>query len=82
MIEPRHSVIRSIFLRLRNVDPQKSAAVFSIQAMQISNDLYGNDVVSSFELAKGFTRPIRSDRDVNAVPDDVIEAHVNLSSKR
>lgn len=57
MIVTSHGVIRSIFVRLCHSNITESAAVLAIQSVRISNDLYGNDVVSSFELAKGFTCP-------------------------
>lgn len=82
MIEPRNGVIHSIFLRLRHDDPHADAGLLIVQAVRISNDLYGNDTVSSFELAKGFTRPVFNCPAVSSVPDNVVEAHVNINEKR
>lgn len=33
--------------------------------------------MSSFELAKGFTGPVLSKTELLAIPNEVIEAHVN-----
>lgn len=44
--------------------------------------MYGNDVASSFELVKGFTRPVLSKSEIRAIPNEIVEAHVNLSAKR
>lgn len=57
-IESKHGIVRSIFLKLVYASPNKQNEVLAVRAMSISNDLYGNDVMSSFEQAKGFTKPI------------------------
>lgn len=48
MIERLHGVIRSIFVQLRHADDSASAAVISVHSVQILNDIYPTDVVSSF----------------------------------
>ena len=50
--------------------------------MSISNDLYGNDTLSAFELAKGFTKPVMSNQALSLVPHDVITAHEQLQARR
>ena len=80
-IESKHGIIRSIFLRLRHANPDESAEVSAVRAVTISNDLYGNDVMSSFEMAKGFTKPVDS-RSVKAVPADILEAQDKLKARR
>lgn len=71
-IEPKHGLIRSIFLRLRLVDTSEHASILSLQAARISNNLYGNDLVSSFELAMGFTHPFTGDTVVKSVPPKIV----------
>lgn len=44
--------------------------------------MYGSDVVSSFGLAKGFTRPALSAAEVKCTLVDIIDAYVNLTAKR
>lgn len=48
------------------------ATTFAIGAVRISYDLYGNDVVSSFHLAKGLTRTVDSSYFISVIPEDVI----------
>ena len=79
MIEPRHGVIRSIYMRIR--DQSISPKIAAIEAIKISNDLYGNDVMSAFEIAKGFSRPI-CNQSIKPVDNELIEAHDNLCAKR
>lgn len=82
MIEPKHGSIRAIFLRLRQFDPTQSPHLCALEAVRISNDLYGNYVASSYELAKGFTRPIVKCEHVNPLPPELVEAHVDLLARR
>lgn len=56
-LEPQHGVIRSIFLRLKSAHPEENSALLAVLAVTISNDLYGSDIASAFELAKGFSKP-------------------------
>lgn len=39
-------------------------------------------MVSSFELAKGFTRPVASNSDIQKIPEDIVQEHCNIVSKR
>ena len=57
-IEPKNRTIRSIFLRIKNENPKISDELASVRSIRISNDLYGSDTLSSFEMARGFTKPI------------------------
>lgn len=52
------------------------------QAIAISNDLYGNDVMSAHELAKGYPWPIQSSQSPMLLPQQVYEAYQNLLAKR
>lgn len=64
VLESKHRVIRDIYLRLRAdcTEYTKDKNMLLVdKAFRISNDLYGNDMMSSHELAKGYTRPILSD---------------------
>lgn len=48
MIEPNNGPILSLFLRLKASDDKVLDALLAIRAIQISNDLYGSDTLSSF----------------------------------
>lgn len=80
-LESKHGIIRSIYLKLRVADPEGSSELHALRAVAVSNDLYGNDVMSSFELAKGFTKPV-ADGSVCTIPEDVVDAHNRLQAKR
>lgn len=83
MIESRHPIILSFFLRIKNADgdnfDEQSSA---IRAINISNDLYGNDTLSAFELARGFTKPVSTPTLVQALPNDIVTAHDSLQARR
>lgn len=54
-IESKHNIIRSIFLRLK----ENAGKDFDHSlAVNITNDLYGNDKMSAFELAKFSAAPL------------------------
>lgn len=82
MLESKHRIIRSIFLRLKNANESTPIALLAYQATVISNDLYGSDTVTAFELAKGYTKPIESEKAVVPLPDDLRAAHDELVAKR
>ena len=71
VIESKHKIIRDIFLRIKTSLPECSETLAAKQAIRTSNDLYGNYVCSSHELAKGFTRPIESGSLPKFIPRDV-----------
>lgn len=48
----KHGVIGSIFLRMKR-DDATCPKLASVQAVRISNDLYGSGVPSAFEMVKG-----------------------------
>lgn len=47
-IESRHGIIRSIYLKPQTKSLEGSTELHAIRAVNISNDLYGSDVMSSF----------------------------------
>lgn len=84
-IESKHKIIRDIYLRLKGNQAEHSAVNEQLlvqQAMRVSNDLYGNDVFSAHELAKGYTRPVTQDSYPAIVPDGIIQARNDLVAKR
>jgi len=85
VLESKHRIIRDVYIRLKadaEGDPTLSGRTLVQQALRISNDLYGNDVMSSQELAKGYTRPVESGNVPRIVPKEIREAHENLKAKR
>lgn len=82
-IDSKHNIIHSIFIRLKEAAGSEfDPALASYQAVTISNDLYGNDTVSSFELEKGFTHPITSKPLDLTVPHDLRQAGDELQARR
>lgn len=78
-IESKHNVIRSIYLRLKDAAVDRHNPRYaSYKAVSISNDLYGNDTLSAFEMAKGYTKPVMCKTALSEVPDDDIDAHEKL----
>lgn len=52
------------------------------KAFSISNELYCNGTMSSFELLKRFTKPVSSKPASCAIPDDVIHAQERIQAGR
>lgn len=80
-IKSKHGIIRSIFFKLSRSYPDALVELLALQAVAISNDLYGNDTLSAFELAKGFTKPVDRNH-VRDVLKDIVDAQLQLSARR
>lgn len=79
----KQTVIGDVFERLKLASSTPTPVTLLIQqALRICNDLYGNDVLSAYELAKGFTRPVVSLSPPTPVPDEIIHAHQALLAIR
>lgn len=81
-IEPRNSMIRLIFLRLKHAEPDFSDSVHAVRAIRISNDLYGLDTLSSSEISKGLVKPLCVSQRPVLVHDEPQAAHHELIAKR
>ena len=81
-IDPRHGVIRSIFLKLKHAEPDVSDELHAIRSVRMSNDLYGTDTLSAYEMAKGYTKPVIAGQLPIAVDDELQKAHEELIAKR
>lgn len=83
VLESKHGIIGSVYLRLKSAnDSDESDTLLAHQAVRMSNDLYGSDTLSAFELANGFTKPVVSGTVPNAVTDELIAAQDTLAAKR
>jgi len=83
VLESKHRIIRDIFIRLKSANESNIQPEFLVQqSLRISNDLYGNDVVSAYELAKGFTRPILKGQGIMQIPVEIVDAQETLKAKR
>ena len=54
----------------------------SLFEFRISNVLYGNNLCSSYELAKGFRGPVENWKTPKTIPQDILKARDTLLSKR
>ena len=82
-IESKHNIIRTVFLRLKEADADAFNPILgAYKAVSISNDLYGNDTMSAFELAKGFSCPIAAKPNDTIVPNDISDARDQLKARR
>lgn len=79
MLESKHNIIRSIFLRLS--DAGNNHKIAAMKAVNVSNDLYGNEILSSFELARGFNKPFQSSSQLKVIPNDLVTAQEQLQAK-
>lgn len=80
--EPKHGTIRSIFLRVASAFPDLDKRLLVFQALQVSNDLYCSKTLISFEMAKGFTKPVCAGQSVSTVPDELTPAQDTVLAKR
>ena len=82
-IESKPNVIRSMYIRLKeSAGDGHDASVASYKVVSISNDLYSNENLSAFELAKGFTKPIINSPKSNFVPQSLLKAHEEPKARR
>ena len=81
VLESKYGVIRSMFLRLTS-EGSLSPKLADMQSVRISNDLYGSEILSSFEMAKGFSRPVTVSSQVVEIDPVLVEAKIQLEAKR
>lgn len=67
ILDSKHGILQDIYLRLKSESPNTDSKLLAARMFHISNDLYGNDVLSSYELAPRHTRPISSNEQ-NYIP--------------
>lgn len=75
-------MIRSIYLRLKTASPDTNVNILAYKSVAISNDLYGSDTVSAYELAKGFTKTLERRQSPCPLPQYLRNAHDELVAKR
>ncbi len=80
-MESKHGVLRGIYARLKHAAPGESLSRKVAKTFRILNDLYENGVMSAYESAKGFTRPIIPSSTAKNVPEDIRIAQEELIAK-
>lgn len=81
VLESKHQIIRSIFVCFSSsTEPALCKELTAIGAICISNDLYKSDVLSAYEMPKGFTQSIFSSP--TELATDPTETQLQLQSKR
>lgn len=72
-------------LTSKNAEPDGTDSLHAIRAIHISNDLYGLDTLSVFEMTKGFTKPLLIDLKPIPFDEELHTAHdaliVNVKRK-
>lgn len=59
LIESKHAVTRSVFVLLKDdAGSEVNGSKIVYQGENIANNVYGNELMSAFELAKGYTKPL------------------------
>lgn len=85
MLESKHRIIRDVFERLKTSIPHDDRACISAlnsrRALRISNDLYGNEVLSVYELEKGHPRSIEVEKSPELLTQDLFAANGTLLAK-
>lgn len=82
LLESKHGFIRAIFLRLKSASASTSPALLATMSVRISNEMYGSDTMSSFELAKCYSKPVDSSCLPKVTPKELIDARDCLLAKR
>lgn len=49
MLQSKYGILRSIYIRLREVYPQIDARIHVSNSIDISNHLYGSNMISAYE---------------------------------
>ena len=80
-VERKHRVIKLLLSRLAHVHLQASTLWLVKFATFISNFLYGNQLESAFELARGCTPSLTVSK-LLKVPPEIIEAHKAIVAQR
>lgn len=78
MAEPRHGVIRAIFMRLSRANPSPPVSLTAVEAARISNDLYVNDVKYAFDITKGFMRTVVCYSEIQPLNEDLRQAQIDI----
>lgn len=82
-MESKHKIIRYVFLfPMDHAKNDYDAQLEALQAVRVSNDLYGNQVLTLFEKVRGLTKPVAPRRLVYAVNDELQQVQENLRDRR
>lgn len=79
-LESKHTTLRSIYIRLNNADEKTDERTHIAMSFDISNQLYGSDLMSAYELAHGFSKPLLNQPTI--LPQNLYDAHDELEPKR
>lgn len=73
-LDSKHGVIRSIIYLQQSAHSFIDSRILAIHAVGISNSLYWSDLASSFELAKGYTKPLLPNIIHAPLPEEIAKA--------
>lgn len=77
----KHGGVKIIFLYLINDSAAESETLRAFRTVKILNESYGNDVMSSFEMATGYKDTIGTSA-LQAILDDVVQAQEKLYARQ
>lgn len=80
-VKSRHRIICIVFLMLRTASPEVLPELLALRAVNTSNDLWGDDLISLFEMTKGSTEPA-SPIPVSSLPNDIVKSQLKFQAKR
>lgn len=80
VLESKHGIICSVFLRIRKHDKNLPLEIATQRALRFSNGLYGSDILLAFEMTHEFSRPIADT--ITPVDPELVEAQNTLAAKR
>lgn len=78
LLEPKHGVIRAIYILLKSTSPSVSPTLNGITAMRISNELYGSDTLSSFEISKEYSKTVDQCYFPTSISEKLVHANDDL----
>lgn len=73
-LESKHKILRDTFIRLREENPEACFSLLIARMFDISNVIYGNNIVSAYGIYKEYSKPITPGGSPLTVPDSLLDA--------
>lgn len=78
----KRGIITSIFILLMEDKYSTAPELKALTAVSISNDLYGNHLVSCSQMAKGYTWPIQIHSSPAELPNESDEVNLDMKARQ
>lgn len=79
-LESEHGIISSMFIRICEAKPNSDEQLSISQAIDVSYQLYGSDIMSAYEVSHAFTKTLYDQYIFNC--NDIFSAQIELEVKR